>query len=207
MCTRKQISAEEFERAGHLHALGVAVDYDEFEQMRAESAGLTIFQNSDVPSLILDLPSGRTGCCFNVVIANDSDCDMLTLRSILFDGPEWLYQLRLIPDRRLTKGSKYPNQYFLHPDEQGYDRECVLNHRLGRKFRLAPGEQADGFLLAAADYRIPADYREYDKIKVGVKLFDQHGRPTSWRFGLTVQRDAEHRRAVKIMDQWTLQNS
>jgi hypothetical protein len=195
MC--KPTTAEEFELASGLHELGVAVDYDAFERMRVESAGLSIFQNSDGPSLILDMPAGQTGCLFNVAIVNDSERQVLALSRIRFDGPEWLSNLRLIPDRRLTKGSQYPDLYFLRPDECGYPREVVLNNFVGGKHKLPPGERADGFLLAIADGRIPFDYADHDRIKVRLNIFDQRDRAASCLFGLRVERGPEHRRMMK----------
>src|SRR5579862_3679583 len=195
MC--KPTNGEEFELARRLHELGVAVDYDPFERMRAESAGLSIFQNSDGPSLILDMPAGQTGCLFNLALVNDSERQVLALSRIRFDGPEWLHNLRLIPDPRLTKGSKCPDAYFLRPDECGYPREVVLNHFVRGKHKLPPGELADGFLLAIADGCIPFDYAAHDRIKVRLKIFDQHGRAASCLFGLRVERGPEHRRIMK----------
>jgi hypothetical protein len=195
MC--KPTTAEEFERARRLHELGVAVDYDAFERMRAESADLSIFQNSDAPSLILDMPAGQTGCVFNVAIANHSEREALAFSWTSFDGPEWLHNLRLIPDPRLTKGSKYPDLYFLRPDESGYPREAVLNNFVRRKQKLPPGGQADGFLLAIAEGRIPFDYADHDRIKVRLNIFDQRGRAASCLFGLRVERGPEHRRVMK----------
>ena len=195
MC--KPTNAEEFERARRLHELGVAVDYDAFERMRAESAGLSIFQNSDAPSLILDMPAGQTACLFNAAIVNHSECRVLASSRIRFDGPEWLHNLRLIPDPRLTKGSKHPNAYFLRPDECGYPREVVLNNFVRGKHKLPPGELAEGLLLAIAEGRIPSDYADHDRIKVRLNLFDQRGRVASCLFGLRVERGPEHRRIMK----------
>ena len=178
-------------------SLGVAVDYDAFDRMRAESARLSIFQNSDAPSLILDMPAGQTGCVFNVAVVNHSEREVLAPRWIRFDGPEWLHNLRLIPDPRLTKGSKFPDVYFLRPDECGYPREVVLNNFVRGKHKLPPGERADGFLLAIADGRIPFDYADHDRIKVRLNLFDQHLRAASCLFGLRVERGPEHRRIMK----------
>lgn len=199
MCTKKQISAEEYERARRLYELGAAVDEDELERMRVESAGLSIFQNSDLPSIVQDLPAGKTGCSFNMVIINDSARDMLAPISIRFEGPEWLYGLRLIPDPWRIKGSKYRDVYFLHPDECSYARETVLNHRIGQKQRLAPDDCADGFLLAIADYRMPFNYNDWDTVKVRVKLQDQHGNRASSVFRLRVQRGPEHKRITEAI--------
>ena len=195
MC--KPTTAEEFARARRLHELGVAVDYDAFDRMRAESARLSIFQNSDAPSLILDMPAGQTGCVFNVAVVNHSEREVLAPRWIRFDGPEWLHNLRLIPDPRLTKGSKFPDVYFLRPDESGYPREAVLNNFVRGKHKLPPGELADGFLLAIADGCIPFDYADHDRIKVRLNIFDQRGRAASCLFGLRVERGPEHRRIMK----------
>lgn len=135
MC--KPTTAEEFRRARRLHELGVAVDYEAFERMRTESAGLSILQNGDLPSLILDMPAGQTGCLFNMAIANESERQVLAANWIRFEGPEWLTDLRLIPDPRSVKGSKYPNQYFLRADECGYPRETVLNNFVRGKAQAA----------------------------------------------------------------------
>jgi len=172
MC--RPTTAEQFARARRLHELGVAVDYDEFERMRADAAGLSIFENG--PGVVVGMPTEQTACSFDVAIANNSTCNRLAPSAIRFEGPDWLQGLRLLPDPRRTKTVtrplgkniakriKYPVAYFLRPDQVPYLRDEVLNHRLGERHKLLPGDVVQAYILAITDSHIPLNYKDGDQV-------------------------------------------
>jgi hypothetical protein len=175
-----------------LRERGMLFDEDEVEQMRTTSLGLSIRQSDDLPSTARHLRSGGTGYAFNVVISNDSRNKMLSPCFCDFDGPEWETKILPVPD----PGRK-ALFYFFDLREDGYGREMVLNHFIGRRRTLAPGQVVEGFLLAAGPVGIPWKYREGDHIQVGLSLFDQRGRSQDAVFHLSVERSPEYARMME----------
>src|ERR1700722_4826033 len=120
--SRKPTTAKELAIASDLRKRGLFFDEEEFRRMETDCRGLSILQNTDLPSTARHLRSGETGYAFNAVICNHSDSKMLSPCFCDIDGPEWESHLVLLPD---------PGRealYCFDPREDVYDRKSVLNH-------------------------------------------------------------------------------
>lgn len=78
------------------------------------------------------------------------------------DGFRWL-------KRRSARELNERGGYTFPPfDSYGFDPAVVLNHRFGRNFKLAPGEDCEGLLLGESVWPVPDTY--LDRAKVPVQL-------------------------------------
>ena len=185
---------QEFALARRLRARGIPVDEYEFERMKAACAGLEILEDAGPPSTVFDLSSGGTGCILSVVISNGSKRPLAPAR-IGFEGPDW-ETMSLLPDphkeyparrgtthRRVRDNSgrivDYSNarNFYVFPTRtpMAYPRGEVLNPRIARRCFVYPGESLEGWLLAVGEKPIPPEYRDRDRVKMRLTLFDQRG--------------------------------
>jgi hypothetical protein len=187
---------------------GIPVDEYRFERIQASCAGLDILQ--DGPASVFDLSSGGVGCELYVVILNESRWP-LAPEHVAFEGPDWATGMSLLPDpykvypagrgnthRRVRDNSGFFVDYstarnayvfpiYSHPPRI-FPRTDALNHQLARSCVLYPGESLEGWLLPVGQKPLPPEYRDGDRLKMRLTLFDQRGRFHRATFHLIVQR-------------------
>jgi hypothetical protein len=193
----KITTPEEFALARDLHDRGVSFDEDELERMGLDCSGLSILQNCDFPSTAFDVPGGA-GYVFNALVYNDSPRRYLAPSFIGFECPPWDFEMRLLQDPR--KKTPRENLYSFSDRRQcefEFERAVVLNHLIGRRHILAPGEVLEGYVLAVGRVVIPSKYRDRDQFDVRLRVFDQWGRSDEEVFHLLVERGAEIKEMLK----------
>ena len=189
---------EEMAIARKLRDRGFVFDQDEFAQMERDCLCLSILQNGSFPSTAFDL-AGATGYIFNTVIVNESPEKILSPSFIDFDGPSWEVGIELLSDPRQQVPRKYCYE-FPDPKLCGFEREAVLNHTIGGKRVLYPGESLEGLFLATGIAPIPLEYEDRSPCEVAITLYDQAGRSVRSVFKLIIQRSVEHKRIKKRIE-------
>ena len=208
------VSRETFLLARGLRDRGIPVDDYEFGRMEAACLGLRIEEQSGLQSKAFNLAGGGAGYVLEVVIQNESKRPLAPVH-ISFEGPDWERRMSLLPDphkeyparprknrRRLRNYLGAPidysvvrNTYFFPPDRRaGKAREEVLNHKVDRGLLVYPGEFLEGLLLVVGEQPIPSEFRDGDRIKIRLTVFDQRGRSHRAAFQPLVERPREERR-------------
>jgi hypothetical protein len=82
-----------------------------------------------------------------------------------------------------------------------FEREAVLNHRVGNLGRFNPGGSFEGLLLGMGDAPIPAEYHERQALATRLVVFDSQGRHFASSFKLYVERACRNRIENKIKSQ------
>lgn len=175
--------------ACRLRKCQILLDDDEFERMRQACLGLQIHEGG--PSSAFNLPGGGAGYVLSVDIWNPSQ-RRLSPEHIVFEGFEGEFRMRVFPDPR----KEYPmglnhadrrrcereigldyllaRQLYVFPELHWhrYSREEVLNHLIGPRRFLYPGDPPlEGFLLTVGQEPIPWNYSDGDHFKVRLTIF------------------------------------
>jgi hypothetical protein len=225
-----QANREDYALACGLRDRGIPLDEYEFERMKAACLGLEIWENIDSPSTVFNLPSGGAGYELNVAISNHSERPLAPVH-IGFEGPGWETNMRLLSDPQKVYPARQRNTRRQVRDHRGvlidysvarntycfsaywtdgYEREAALNHRIARSGVLYPGDSVEGWLLAVGEESIPFDYRDRDRLKMRLTVFDQRGRFHRAFFHPMVQRSRqEERRLAEIVsrdERWIQEN-
>jgi hypothetical protein len=189
-----RVSCEDLALMHGFRDRGIPVDEYEFERIEAACAGLKIFEDGGPPA-VFDLLPGRAGCELYVVISNESRRPLVPVH-IGFEGPDWVSGMSLLPDPRKLYPARRGNTHRRVRDDSGYfadystarnayvfpihfrppmiyPREEVLNQRIARSCVLYPGEHLEGWVLAMGQKPMPSEYRDGDRLKMRLTLFDQ----------------------------------
>jgi hypothetical protein len=70
----------------------------------------------------------------------------------------------------------------------------VLNHQVGRRGRLLPGDCSEGFLCGVGQGRIPDEYHHNQRLSMGLSVLDGRGQETDLLVEFTVNREEQIRR-------------
>jgi hypothetical protein len=76
----------------------------------------------------------------------------------------------------------------------------VLNHRLGRRGRLCPGDWIEGLLLGAGQQPMPSDYRDRQPVEMRLCVLDERGTRFASDIKFLVDRGAQRRREKKLLE-------
>jgi hypothetical protein len=207
---------QDFALVRRLRDRGIPVDEYEFARMQAACAGLVILEDAGLPSTVFDLSSGGAGYRLSVVISNQSKRPLAPAH-IGFEGPDWATGMSLLPDPHKEYPARRGNahrrvrdnggcvvdyssarNFYVFPTQTPMvdPRNEVLNHRLGRGRFLYPGESWEGCLLAVGQQSIPSEYRDRDRLKMRLTLFDQRGHFHKATFHPIVQRSRQDERRL-----------
>jgi hypothetical protein len=178
--------------AQRLASFGIPLDQDELERMKVAKVGLSIREGG--PSFAFNLQSGGAGYVFNTLVGNDSrqrlciehvgfaadwDLRFCLLSDPRKDHPVWLYKRS---ECRPARGSELDyltaRDVYTFPGMQlhRYQRELVINHAIGRRRVLFPGDPPlEGFLLVVGAEQIPWNYADGDRLEVKLTVFWQRG--------------------------------
>jgi hypothetical protein len=155
-----------------LRGAGIPLDDEVVRSLEASGKGLYIFPSLiRFESYVTDLKSGGTGYALSVEIYNDSN------RVI------WPCAYRLTPlanERQFRwlevslDGPKVDAPYrFPGETKGGFASDEVLNHHVGRRYRLYPRDSLEGYLLGAGLQPLPPEYRNGQLLDVTLSIFDQ----------------------------------
>jgi len=194
---------------------GIPVDEFELERMKAACARLEILEDPGLPSTVFNLSCGGTGYLLNVGFENYSERPLAPTH-VSFEAPDWETGMSLLADphkqypalrgnirRQVRDHRGVPLDYsivrdtYFFPNDWtvGYGREAVLNHRIARSCFLYPGEPLEGWLMVVGQKPIPLEYRDRDRFKVHLTVFDQRGRFHRATFHPMVQRSRQEERS------------
>jgi hypothetical protein len=138
------------------------------------SRGLSLFQTGDpAQNCVFDLDRGGWGCTLAIAICNDSD-RVIRVQSYRLEVPtfEWNFDWLEDPLRKSPRGYSYS---FPPPGPVEFHREVVLNHRIGRKGRLNPGDSFEGLLLGKGQACLPDNFRDRQRMITKLAIFDGRG--------------------------------
>jgi hypothetical protein len=157
-----------------LQALGVPLDGEVLERIRAASLGLSIHTfETAADAFIADTPVGGALLAIHVVIANDSP---RVIRIHQFRvGLPWIdpdFTLLADPRHNIPREQLY---WSAKDPTLRFNREAVLNHRTGSRGRLAPGESIDGILFGAGEQAIPEPFHNSKWVEVTLGIVDGRG--------------------------------
>lgn len=163
-------------------SLGIPLDGEAVSSLRKSSRGIEVCQTGYFfENEVVELDCGGTGITVSLGIENPSHkvitIDQYRLKSH-WTQISWLKE----PTKKLY-GYQMPDP-LRHP----YARDLVLNHRVGRKGKMYPGDLVEGLLLGLSDDAIPAEYVDGHKLSARVCLFDTRGNAYGCRVLLAVSR-------------------
>jgi hypothetical protein len=187
---KNKTSEQEFLFFSQLRRGGIPLDEEVLEGMKAASCGLSIHDTGTiVDSAVFDLAFGGTGYMLSIAILNDANRIIRPREfrlAMVWDEPQfrWLEDpLRKVP-RQFTY--EFPSH-----GPVGFEREVVLNHRLGAKGRLNPGDCLDGFLLGVGQRPIPGAYSDRQILRTRLSVVDDRGDCYESRVKLLVRREEQ----------------
>lgn len=161
----------------HLETLGIPLDGEAVSSLRASPRGIEVCQAGY--SQVVDLDGGGTGVEVSVGIDPHS---FTTIAQYLLELPwtqvSWL------------KESSKKDYCYQMPDPltYPYTRDEVLNHRVGRKGKMFPGNLVEGVLLGISEDPIPAEYVDGQKLRTRLWVFDTRSNSYECRVMLGVSR-------------------
>jgi hypothetical protein len=179
-------------------ASGIPLDDEVMEHLRASCRGLSVSQTGTLlENTIFDLEHGGTGYIVSIAIDNTSTktvrIDQYRLEQPWPEsGFHWLEDPRKMIPRENTYS--FP-QY----GPEGLERECVLNHRIGRHGRLLPGDYIEGLLCGVGQACIPKEYYHRQRLPIRLSVFDGRGQETDLLMDIIVNREIQirHQRRVE----------
>jgi hypothetical protein len=190
---------EELLLASELPRAGIPVDAEVLKAMEAACRGLAIYQSPNIPDTgIYDLDSGGTGYMVTIAFHNNSP-GILGPHECRLEIPWREPCFRWLEDPL----GKIPREYtysFPDPGPVGFERDIVLNHRLGRKGRLCPGDWMEGLLLGVGQEPMPSDYQDHQGIKMRLCVFDEHGNRFGADIKFLVNRQGKRFREKKLLE-------
>jgi hypothetical protein len=166
----KKLSNEELRCLRGLQREGILLDDHVLNDLKRASPGLSLFQpGNPVEDAIFDLDDVDWGCTLGVVACNYSDREICVQRYRLqVPGFEPNFRWLENPLRKSPRECLYS---FPPPGPVGFEPEVVLNHRVGRKGRLNPGESFEGLLLGMGQGRLPDDFRDRQRVSAKLTVF------------------------------------
>ncbi len=179
---RNKLSAQELLLASQLSGAGIPLDAEVLEATEAACRGLAIYQGPNIPDTqIFDLDSGGTGYMLTIAMRSDSP-RTLWLHEFRLEIPWWEPRFRWL-EYPLGKAPREYTYSFPDPGPVGFEPDDVLNHRLGRKGRLYPGDWIEGLLLGVGQEPMPSHYQDRQALDMRLWVFDEQGN----RFGAPIK--------------------
>jgi hypothetical protein len=169
----KIMSSKDLALAGQLLDAGIPLDGDVLEEAAARTCSrLSVFQSPNfIETNVFDLESGGTSYILSVALHNESD-QVVRLQAFRLGIPWWENSFRWLEDP--FRKSEYTYS-FPAPGPAGFERDVVLNHRLGDQGRIMPGDWLEGLLLGVGDEPIPEEHCDRQRIEMPLSIFDGQG--------------------------------
>src|SRR5712692_3434080 len=193
-----KVSQEELALVSQLRSRGIPLDEEVLEAMQAACRGLSIYQTGAVhENRIYDLVSGGMALMVSMAIYNDS-LPNVWIREFRPEIPWFEPQFRWLP----YPLGKVPREYtYSLPDPwpAGFEPDVVLNHRVGRRGKLCPGDCIEGLLLGVGQEPIPSNYRHRQALEMRVWVIDEKGNRFGADITFLVDREAQLARERKLL--------
>ena len=170
----KKLSNEELRQLDRLHGEGIPFDQQIVNDLERASRGLSLSQTGDsAQNRVFDLDRGGWACTLAIAICNLSDwANCVQEYRLEFPRFEWHIEWLEDPFRKSPRGYSYS---FPPPGSLEFEREVVLNHRIGRKGRLNPGDSFEGLLLGKGQACLPDNFRDRQRMITKLAIFDGRG--------------------------------
>jgi hypothetical protein len=182
----KKLSNEQLRRLHRLPGDGIPFDQQVVNDLERASRGLSALQTGDpAQNRVFELDRGGWGCTLAIAIQNDSD-RVICVQEYRLEVPrfEWNFEWLEDPFRKSPRGYSYS---FPPPGSLEFEREVVLNHRIGRKGRLNPEDSFEGLLLGKGQACLPDTFRDRQRMLAKLTVFD--GRGDSYELKVTLYVD------------------
>jgi hypothetical protein len=190
-------SSEQLLRMSRILASGIPLDPVVVEALRASCRGLSICQiGSPVENTIFDLEHGGTGYMLSVEICNHAP-KILGIEQYRLEPPWPESDFRWLEDPRKLTPCEVSYSFPKYGPE-GLDRECVLNHRVGRNGRLLPGDCTRGFLCGVGQACIPEEYQDRQRVRMQLSLLATRGTELALDIDLVLNREVQIRRQRQL---------
>jgi hypothetical protein len=185
-----KLSEDELGLLSDLRRGNIPLDEEVLEEIRGSSRGLSVFQagGSLLDNYVFDLDSGGWGIILTAAIHNDSN-QPTRINEIRLGKPWSDAQFRWLADPLRTSPRTY-SYSFPSPGPQGFAREDVLNHQIGRAGRLDPEGWLEGLLLGIGQTRMPDEWRHRQTLVTRLLVYDGRGRQYSSDWKLFVDRES-----------------
>jgi hypothetical protein len=156
---------------------GIPLDDGIVGDLRTSSQGLSLYQTgTSVENELFDIALGGFGVLISISVANDSPGTIYIGQYRLeLPWPESNFRWLEDPRKKVPRELSYS---FPQYGPEGLERECVLNHRVGRQGRLLPGETIEGFLCGLGRACIPDEYQHRQDLSLRLSVFDGDGQFT-----------------------------
>jgi hypothetical protein len=157
-----------------LVASGIPLDDGVVSDLRTSSQGLSLYQTgTPVENELFDLAFGGFGLLVSVSVRNDSPGTIhISQYRLEPPWPESGFRWLEDPRKKVPRERSYS---FPQYGPEGLERECVLNHRVGRQGRLLPGECIEGFLCGVGQVSIPDEYQHRQRLSLRLSVFAANG--------------------------------
>jgi hypothetical protein len=169
------MSSEDLALVRQLRDAGIPLDGEVLEAAARTCSRLSVLQSPNfIETNVFDLESGGTGYMLSVVVHNDSD-QIVRLQAFRLDIPWFENSFRWLQD----PFRESPRQYtysFPAPGPSGFERDIILNHRIGARGRIMPGDWVEGLLLGIGDEPMPGKYCDRQRVKMPFSVFDGKGK-------------------------------
>jgi hypothetical protein len=138
-------------------------------------------------SEIFDLPDGGAGYAFEAVVRNDAS-RAIDIQGFQIKFPWGIPRVSLVPAPKKSS-TRYPN-YTFPGVSRYYDGDFVLNPIFARRnYRMNPGEEVEGVLVASSEESIPLEVRHNALIFARISVFDSRRNTFSGQFRVRVNRE------------------
>jgi hypothetical protein len=183
---------DDLELATELQQAGIPLHEDVLDRMRLDRRGLSIYQTGTIPeNEIFDLGSSM-GVMISLAIYNDAPTN-IHIAQFRLEIP-WLEpQFRWLQDP-LRKSPREDLYCFPVPSLLAFEREVVLNHRIGPQGLLLPGDCLEGLLLGVGESPLPESYRDREALDLRLRVFDSRGR----EYKLTLKMCVDRRKPPRL---------
>jgi hypothetical protein len=166
-----KLSEDELGLLSDLQKGNIPLDEEVLEDIMAGQRGLSIYQTGTIlETRVFDLKSGGSGYMLSVAIHNDSTRPIrlheFRLEMLWHDaGFRWLDDPGRASPRKYT--------YSFPPSESlEFERDVVLNHRVGGAGQLNPEGSIEGLLLGIGQSPIPDEYRDRQLLPTRLLVLD-----------------------------------
>lgn len=174
----------------HLIAAGCLVGNEQDAHL-----GITMWQGPvNFESCLIELDHGRTGVIVSLIIQNPPTLDRLIrldLQRFRIEIP-WCRQFSWLEDPR----GKAPRPYlysFSGLRSLSFEPGLVLNHRLGRRDVLLPGDELDGLLMGVGEGAMPNEFHDRQRFSTLLWTYYDREKRCDLNVDLMVQRERKRR--------------
>lgn len=173
-------TAQEVANGRRMQDLGVPLELDEEEPTLA----LVRQRDSDVENCVFDVC--RIGTGLRLSLSVTSCVSALGILAIDVELPWLVPRFRWLQDPR--EANDEGSEYLFPGSRYGYQRDIVINHRIGLKHLIPFGHSLEGLLLGAGLDAIPPEFGHGLRVPITLEIIDQFDHREATRLEVWVDR-------------------